>query len=74
VLPNYQRKAVVASGQILFIIFMTQLLGGNFMEEEKIKPEEEVTGLLEEEAVEALTVHFRRTSRGRIVDLPRWVQ
>ncbi|MGV8948969.1 MAG: hypothetical protein ACOH2E_06385 [Candidatus Paracaedibacter sp.] len=44
------------------------------MEEEKIKPEEEVTGLLEEEAVEALTVHFRRTSRGRIVDLPRWVQ
>lgn len=44
------------------------------MEEEKIKPEEESIDLLEEETVEALTAHFRRTSRGRIVDLPRWVQ
>ena len=65
---------MVAGRQTLFIIFMTQLLGGNFMEEEKIKPEEEVPDLLEEETVEALTAHFRRTSRGRIVDLPRWVQ
>ncbi len=29
---------------------------------------------LEEEAVDTLTAYFRRTSRGRIVDLPRWVQ
>ena len=28
----------------------------------------------EEEDVSALTAHFRRTSRGRIVDLPRWAQ
>jgi hypothetical protein len=28
----------------------------------------------EEEAVSALTAHFRRASRGRIVDLPRWAQ
>ena len=28
----------------------------------------------EEEAVSALTAHFRRTSRGRVVDLPRWAQ
>lgn len=44
------------------------------MEDEKIKPEEGYTDSLEEETVEALTAHFRRTSRGRIVDLPRWVQ
>jgi hypothetical protein len=44
------------------------------MEEEKVKPEEESIDLGEEETVEALTSHFRRTSRGRIVDLPRWVQ
>jgi hypothetical protein len=29
---------------------------------------------LEKEVVDALTAHFRRTSRGRIVDLPRWAQ
>lgn len=28
----------------------------------------------ETETVDALTAHFRRTSRGRIVDLPRWAQ
>jgi hypothetical protein len=28
----------------------------------------------EDEAVNALTAHFRRTSRGRIVELPRWAQ
>ena len=38
-------------------------------------PEKEKEESLEEEkAVEALTVHFRRTSRGRIVELPRWAQ
>jgi hypothetical protein len=25
-------------------------------------------------AVDELTAHFRRTSRGRIVELPRWAQ
>jgi hypothetical protein len=44
------------------------------MEEEQVKPEEESDGMIEEEAVDALTAHFRRTSRGRIVDLPRWAQ
>jgi hypothetical protein len=28
----------------------------------------------EEEAVDVLTAHFRRTRRGRIVELPRWAQ
>jgi len=28
----------------------------------------------EDQAVDALTVYFRRASRGRIVDLPRWAQ
>jgi len=28
----------------------------------------------EDETVDALTLYFRRTSRGRIVDLPRWAQ
>lgn len=28
----------------------------------------------EAEIIDQLTVHFRRTSRGRIVDLPRWAQ
>lgn len=28
----------------------------------------------QDEMVDALTAHFRRTSRGRIVDLPRWAQ
>jgi hypothetical protein len=27
-----------------------------------------------DETIDALTAHFRRTSRGRIVDLPRWAQ
>lgn len=44
------------------------------MEEEQIKPEEEAQDLTEEEAVDALTAHFRRTSRGRIVNLSRWAQ
>jgi hypothetical protein len=26
------------------------------------------------EAIEALTAYFRKISRGRIVDLPRWAQ
>jgi hypothetical protein len=28
----------------------------------------------QDELVDALTAHFRRTSRGRIIDLPRWAQ
>lgn len=35
------------------------------------EPEEE---RIEEEPVEGLTQYFRRVSRGRIVELPRWVQ
>ncbi|MDF3034282.1 MAG: hypothetical protein K0R76_1236 [Alphaproteobacteria bacterium] len=30
--------------------------------------------LREEEVLDTLTTYFRRTSRGRIVDLPRWAQ
>ena len=42
------------------------------MEQEQEKPEEINEDLLEEDTVDTLTTHFRRTSRGRIVDLPRW--
>ena len=38
---------------------------------EKDTNEEENT---EEMTVEVLTAYLRRVSRGRIVDLPRWVQ
>lgn len=34
----------------------------------------ETASVDEDEAVDALTAYFRRTSRGRIVDLPRWAQ
>ena len=44
------------------------------MENEEAKPEEERDDLSEDEAADALTAYFRRTSRGRIIDLPRWAQ
>lgn len=44
------------------------------MEDREEDQEEETEYLGEEETVDALTAHFRRTSRGRIVDLPRWAQ
>jgi len=44
------------------------------MENRDIETEEEPEKEREEEAVSALTAHFRRASRGRIVDLPRWAQ
>lgn len=44
------------------------------METEEAKPEAERQDLSEDEAVDALTAYFRRTSRGRIIDLPRWAQ
>jgi hypothetical protein len=34
----------------------------------------EAENLGEEYAVNVLTDYFRRTSRGRIIDLPRWAQ
>jgi hypothetical protein len=37
-------------------------------------PEEENIPVGEEETIDALTAHFRRVTRGRIVDLPRWAQ
>lgn len=46
------------------------------MEENKYEKDQEretQTGG-EYEPLEALTAHFRRTSRGRIVPLPRWAQ
>ena len=42
--------------------------------DEDEKEMEEIGNVGEEEAVDALTAYFRRTSRGRIVDLPRWAQ
>lgn len=44
------------------------------MENQEIETLEENEILNEDETVDALTAHFRRTSRGRIVDLPRWAQ
>ena len=45
-------------------------------EKESLPPSDplEPENLGEGEAVNALTEHFRRTSRGRVVDLPRWAQ
>lgn len=44
------------------------------MEEPQMESEEESQDLTQEEAVDTLTAYFRRTSRGRIVELPRWAQ
>ena len=44
------------------------------LEDQQVNPEVETENRDEDEAVNALTAHFRRTSRGRIVDLPRWAQ
>jgi len=41
---------------------------------EERQTDTETENLKEDEAVNALTAHFRRTSRGRIVELPRWAQ
>jgi hypothetical protein len=38
------------------------------------EPEEDSEENFKEEIINALTTHFRRCSRGRIVDLPRWAQ
>ena len=44
-------------------------------ENQSEKEQEEVTQTGGEyEPIEVLTAHFRRTSRGRIVPLPRWAQ
>jgi hypothetical protein len=43
-------------------------------EEQFPEEEEEAQEAPEANVVDALTAHFRRTSRGRIVDLPRWAQ
>jgi hypothetical protein len=48
------------------------MIEDKFIEEQH--PEEEEEDSPEKEVVDALTTHFRRTSRGRIVDLPRWAQ
>jgi hypothetical protein len=42
------------------------------IEEQHLEREEEESP--EKEVIDALTTHFRRTSRSRIVDLPRWAQ
>ena len=39
-----------------------------------IHEDKESEHLGEEDAVNVLTEYFRRTSRGRVTDLPRWVQ
>lgn len=44
---------------------MTEETRGETEDREEIK---------ERETVEALTAYFRRTSRGRVIDLPRWAQ
>lgn len=44
------------------------------MEQEPEQAEGINEDLVEEETVNALTTYFRRTSRGRIVDLPRWAR
>lgn len=44
------------------------------LEESCQETEKEAERLEEEETVNALTAYFRRTSRGRIVELPRWAQ
>jgi hypothetical protein len=41
---------------------------------EEQHPEGEEEKSPEKEVADALTTHFRRTSRSRIVDLPRWAQ
>jgi hypothetical protein len=44
------------------------------MEEQNEDSEEEKEPVNADDTIDALTAHFRRTSRGRIVDLPRWAQ
>jgi hypothetical protein len=44
------------------------------MEKEKNDDEYEDEQDTQDQLVDALTTHFRRTSRGRIVDMPRWAQ
>lgn len=44
------------------------------MEERIEVQEEEKETVSVDDTIDALTAHFRRTSRGRIVDLPRWAQ
>jgi len=46
----------------------------NFEVEKENEKEKEKEITIVDETTDALTDHFRRTSRGRIVDLPRWVQ
>ena len=42
----------------------------NLYQVQEKDPEED----FKEEIINALTTYFRRCSRGRIVDLPRWAQ
>gem|GEM_PF-2129843 len=49
-------------------------VGDRVIENNKEEEEKEGEDSIEEETVDALTTYFRRTSRGRIVDLPRWVR
>lgn len=44
------------------------------MEERNEDSEEEKESVNADDTIDALTAHFRRVSRGRIVDLPRWAQ